>query len=89
MNEILFQFIIINDNGKLLKLYRGAASFGVQQEHNDEKPDYVEGRESFVSYKGKVEKVIKRFKNGLQSSMSYMNSRNLNEFKSNSSYIEI
>lgn len=80
---------VINDNGHLVKLYRGAASFGVQSEHNDKEPDYIEGRESFISYKGKVAKVIKRFKNGLASCMSYMNARTLEEFRSNSFFIEL
>jgi len=80
---------VINDNGRLVKLYRGAASFGVQMEHTDNEPDYVEGKESFVDYKGKIEKVVKRYKNGLRSSMSYMDARTLKEFRENSEIILI
>ena len=80
---------VINDNGRLVKLYRGAASFGVQMEHTDNEPDYVEGKESFVEYKGKISKVIKRYRNGLRSSMSYMNARTLKEFRENCKIILI
>jgi len=81
---------VIKDNvGNLVKLYRGAASFSVQQEYNEKEPDFVEGKEGMVPYTGKVEKVIKRFKGGLKSAMSYMNSRTLEEFKDNVSIIEL
>ena len=80
---------VINNNGRLVKLYRGAASFSTQREFTDKDPDYVEGRESFVDYKGKISKVIKRYKNGLASSMSYMNARNLQQFVTNSHMIAI
>jgi IMP dehydrogenase/GMP reductase len=71
-------------DGKLYKSYRGAASYGVQQEYNDEKPDYSEGNETLVPFIDKsVVKVVKRFKAGLQSSMSYMDALNLTEFKRN------
>jgi IMP dehydrogenase len=79
---------IIRDNeGNLVKLYRGAASFGVQIDYSNKEPNYVEGKEGFVPYKGSVEKVVKRFKAGLQSSMSYMNSKTLTEFRNNVSII--
>lgn len=75
---------VINIDGELLKLYRGAASFGVQVESTDREPDYVEGRESMVKYKpGGVSKVVKRFRNGLRSAMSYMDSRTIKEFREN------
>lgn len=71
-------------NGKLSKLYRGAASFGVQRDHSGgATPKYVEGRESLVQYKGKVGIVFNRFKGGLESCMSYFNARTIEEFKRN------
>jgi IMP dehydrogenase len=76
-------------DNKYFKLYRGAASFSVQQEYIGKSPLYNEGAELLVPYKGSVEKVIKRFKAGLQSSMSYMNSRTLTEFRNNVSIIEL
>ena len=75
---------VLKVDGKLKKLFRGAASFSVQQESNSEKDIiYNEGNELLVDYKGSVEKVIKRFKAGLQSSMAYMNSKNIAEFQNN------
>ena len=75
---------IIKTNSELYKIYRGAASFSTQQLMKQEKPEYVEGAEKLIPYTGSVEKVIKRFRNGLRSSMSYMNARNLDEYKKNS-----
>jgi len=70
---------------KLYKLYRGAASHGVQKETmNGEKPDYNEGAEELVPFIDKsVASVIKRFQNGLRSTMSYMGASNIKEFKQN------
>lgn len=80
---------VIRQGKDLVKLYRGAASFSVQYEHKDEEPDYNEGDESFVSYKGEVKKLIKRFDAGLRSSMSYLNARTLADFKWNADIIDI
>lgn len=65
------------------KVYRGAASFGVQYELHKKKPLYNEGDESFVPYKGDVVNMLTRFENGLRSSMSYMNARTIEEFRNN------
>jgi IMP dehydrogenase len=82
--------LIKDKDGKLFKLYRGAASFGVQAEHSESEPAYNEGAETLVNYKsGGVEKVIERFKSGLRSSMSYLNARNLNEFRNNADFVYI
>ena len=78
---------VIKHNGQLVKLYRGAASFSVQQQHKNETPEYNEGNETLVPYKGHVRKVIQRYKAGLQSSMSYMNARNLDEFRKNACFV--
>jgi IMP dehydrogenase len=75
---------VIKHDGKLVKLYRGAASFSVQQDFNgEEHPEYNEGMETVVDYKGHVNKIIQRFFSGLRSSMSYMNARTLSEYKQN------
>lgn len=80
---------IIKLDGKLYKKLRGAASFGVQKEAKQEDPDYVEGTETLVPYVGSVEKVINRFAAGLRSSMSYMNAKNLTEYRANVKIVEI
>lgn len=76
-------------DGKLFKEYKGAASFAVQKDFNGDDPDHVEGDETLVPYRGAISKVIKRFKAGLQSSMSYADANNLNEYQLNAELIEI
>ena len=72
------------EDGTKYKTYRGAASFSVQQEFSNEKPDFNEGNETLVPYvDDSVAKVIKRFKTGLQSSMSYMNALDINQYRIN------
>ncbi len=78
----------INDKGQLLKLYRGAASFSTQKSVN-KNPTYVEGVETLLKYSGPLEKVIKRFRNGLRSSMSYANARDLETYRKNMDWCEI
>lgn len=80
--------VLKNKEGNLFKIYRGAASFGVQAEYSNAEPAYNEGAETFVPYKsGGVEGVINRFSAGLRSSMSYMNARTLKEFRQNVNFV--
>lgn len=82
---------VIKYNDQLWKKYRGSASFGVKMRN-----EFIEGEETMVSYKGAVKNVIDAISDGLRSSMSYMNCRNIEELKkvesfvllSNSSYLE-
>jgi IMP dehydrogenase len=76
-------------DGKKFKIMRGAASFSVQQEFAGEDPEYIEGAESIVPYKGRVADVVQRYLAGLRSSMSYMDARTLGEFRSNASFIRM
>ncbi len=81
---------VIDHEGNLYKLYRGAASFSVQIDYTEEEPDYIEGRSTLIPYKrGGVEKVVKRFLNGLRSSMSYANALTLEEYRNNVSLKEL
>ena len=75
---------VIKYNGQLYKRYVGAASFATKMSS-----DYVEGEETLVPYKSKVEKVIKRFSDGVRSSMAYMNARTLQEFRENASFVRL
>ncbi len=75
---------IIKYRGQLYKRYVGAASFATKMSN-----DYVEGEETLVPYKSKVEKVLKRFSDGLRSSMAYMNAQNLDEFRKNVSFVKL
>lgn len=78
---------VLKEGGNLYKIMRGSASFSVQQSAGNVAPEYVEGDETFVRYKGKVADVIGRYLNGLRSSMSYMNAHNLTEYRNNCSFI--
>jgi IMP dehydrogenase len=81
--------MVIRQGDMKVKLYRGAASFSVQQLTSGAKPEYNEGDESFVPYKGAVSKVIARYAAGLRSSMSYMNAKTLAEYYANKDYEEL
>ncbi len=80
---------VIVVDGKKFKIMRGAASFSVQQEFAGEDPEYIEGAESIVAYKGRVADVIQRYVAGLRSSMSYMDARSLGEYRTNASFIRM
>ena len=80
---------VIVVDGKKFKIMRGAASFSVQQEFAGEDPEYIEGAELIVPYKGRVADVIQRYVAGLRSSMSYMDARTLHEYRSNASFIRM
>ncbi len=78
--------IIVTD-GKQYKILRGAASFSVQQDVRKADPEYVEGAESLVPYRGTVTHVLHRYLAGLRSSMSYMNARTLDEYREHASFM--
>lgn len=74
-------------DGKKHKIMRGAASFSVQAEHGNLDPDYVEGAETIVAYKGDVVDVLDRYMAGIRSSMSYLNARTLSEYRENATFL--
>lgn len=76
---------VLKYNNQRWKKYCGSASFAVKQD----KKDYIEGEESLVPYKGAVGKVIKEYTEGLQSSMSYLNSRTIEEFQQKASFVKL
>ena len=80
---------VIVIDGKKYKIMRGAASFSVQQEYGGEDPEYIEGAETMVPYKGSVAGVVRRYLAGLRSSMSYMNARTLDEYRQNVSVLRL
>ena len=80
---------VIVVDGKKYKIMRGAASFSVQQETGRDDPEYVEGAETMVPYKGRVTDVIQRYLAGLRSSMSYMDARTLDDYRRNVSFIRL
>lgn len=78
---------VIKNDGKLYKIFRGAASYGVQKYDAGKEPKYVEGLETLVEYKGSLEKVVTSFNNGLKSCLSYMNAKNIDELKIKYNYV--
>ena len=80
---------VIVIDGKKYKIMRGAASFSVQQEYGGDDPEYVEGAETMVPYKGSAAGVMRRYLAGLRSSMSYMNARTLDEYRQNVSVLRL
>lgn len=80
---------VIVIDGKKYKIMRGAASFSVQQEYGDDDPEYIEGSETMVAYKGSVAGVMRRYLAGLRSSMSYMNAHTLEEYRQNVSILRL
>lgn len=85
--EALGRVIVVD--GKRYKIMRGAASFSVQQETGDSRPQYVEGAETLVPYKGRAEEVLQRYLAGLRSSMSYLNATTLADFRHNASFVRV
>jgi IMP dehydrogenase len=80
---------VIVVGGKKHKIMRGAASFSVQQQAGREDPEYVEGSETMIPYKGAVADVVQRYMAGLRSSMSYMNSRTLAEYRQRVDFVRL
>ena len=78
---------VIVVEGSKYKIMRGAASFSVQQEFGGQAPEYIEGAETMVPYKGSVHDVTSRYRAGLRSSMSYMNARSLDDYRANVSFV--
>ncbi len=80
---------VIMVDGKKFKIMRGAASFSVQQQAGKSDPAYVEGDETLVPYKGRVDDVVWRYLAGLRSSMSYMDARDLATFRANVDFVRL
>lgn len=76
---------VLKYNNQRWKKYCGSASFAVKQENKN----YIEGEESLVPYKGTVTKIIQEYKEGLQSSMSYLNSRSIKEFQQKATFVKL
>lgn len=76
---------VLKYNNQRWKKYCGSASFAVKQENKN----YIEGEESLVPYKGSVAKIITDYREGLQSSMSYLNARDLATYQANAKFVRL
>ncbi len=72
---------VIKYQDQLWKKYRGSASFGVKM-----KNEFIEGEETMIPYKGTVKNVVDGISDGLRSSMSYMNCKNIPDLQSKNSF---
>jgi IMP dehydrogenase len=75
-------------NEQLFKKYRGSASAEVKQVHGLEEKN-VEGNSKLIPYKGKVERIINDIRDGVRSSMSYVNAKNIPQFHTNCEHVLI
>ncbi len=69
-----------------LKIYHGSASYENQLLYK-ETPKYIEGTTRYLECKETIEELFSRYKEGLKSSMSYFNARNLTEYRANLDYV--
>jgi len=75
-------------NEQLFKKYRGSASLDTKKSNKLSEKN-VEGNSKLVPYKGKIKRLISDINDGLKSTMSYTNSRNLIELRNNSNFVKI
>jgi|TARA_R110001583_G_scaffold16234_30_gene66420 IMP dehydrogenase len=82
---------VISYNGEKMKVYRGMASKEVQEDKKGglRKGTCAEGVSTYIPLKGKAYYVLDEFSGGLRSAMSYVNASNIEELRSNSSFIKI
>lgn len=71
------------------KEYRGMASSKAQKQFYGNDPDAPEGINTTIPYKGEVSNIIKQLVAGIRSGLSYSGSNNLEEFRTNASWIQI
>jgi IMP dehydrogenase len=75
-------------NEQLYKRYRGSASLETKNVHNLSEKN-VEGNSKLIPYKGKIKRIISDIDDGLKSSMSYVNAKNLTKFQANSDFVKV
>lgn len=79
----------LTTNGKVYKIYAGMASALAQTQFYGNAPDAPEGINTTIPYKGEVSNVVKQLVAGIRSGFSYSGSNNLEEFRTNASWIQI
>ena len=80
---------VIKENEQLYTVYHGSASSEIQKLYR-ETPRYIEGRQVLLDFHNEhLVSLLNRFIEGLKSSMSYFNARNLNEYRCNINYVEL
>jgi IMP dehydrogenase len=88
-------FIVTKEN-KNYKLYRGMASISAYADKASKLNEIAEvegytpeGTEMLIEYKGSAVKIVNNLVNGLRSAMTYLNARNLDEFRRNARFVRL
>jgi IMP dehydrogenase len=86
--------VIITKENVNYKFYRGMASinaFSDKASKTDESVDLEgytpEGTETLIQYKGSVTKIVNNLVGGLRSAMTYLNAKNIAEFRKNAEFV--
>jgi len=74
--------------GDKFKVYRGSASFGTKQ-NSIGNLTYIEGEETLVPYKGKVEPILRSLMAGVRSGLSYNGSPTISHLQSSATFVQI
>jgi IMP dehydrogenase len=67
---------VVKFGGNLLKPYAGQASKTIKRSDK-----YIEGEDTLISYKGRIEQIWNKLGDGVRSSLSYMNIQNIEKLK--------
>jgi len=88
-------FIVTKEN-KNYKLYRGMASISAYADKTSKLKEIAEiegytpeGTEMLIEYRGSAVKIVNNLVNGLRSAMTYLNARNLDEFRRNARFVRL
>jgi len=88
--------IIVTKENKNYKLYRGMASISAYADKASKLNEIIdiegytpEGTEMLVEYRGSAVKIVNNLVNGLRSAMTYLNARNLDEFRRNARFVRL
>jgi len=73
--------------GGATKVYRGSASYESKKARGEK--GHVEGVSTTVPYKGNVSDVVNGLIDGIKSSFSYVNAKNISEFHSKARYVQV
>ena len=88
--------LIVTKENKNYKLYRGMASISAYADKASKLNEIVEiegytpeGTEMLIEYRGSAVKIVNNLVNGLRSAMTYLNARNLDEFRRNARFVRL
>jgi len=88
--------LIVTKENKNYKLYRGMASISAYADKASKLNEIVEiegytpeGTEMLIEYRGSAVKIVNNLVNGLRSAMTYLNAKNLDEFRRNARFVRL